>query len=241
MKDYERWLVRYAIFINDLEDTLRDEDWEEYLDSIDEDILFASVYRKKLRKYESKIQDDLKELDERLLKAVEKLQEIYPPAYKYFKKCFRELIPLFQAQRPTIFELDEAYELFESITKGIPYGKKLEARWYYNKCYLKLEEGDIRKSIHLSYFKLPHYPQGIITIDGGIKELLESEEDRKIVDRNKEVIEKALNGLVNLEPFGENGYVLIVGPEFSRREVAFLSVIIDRIIREKWLNRPLGI
>jgi len=129
--------------------------------------------------------------------------------------------------------LGEAYEFFEDVRSGIPYGTKLEVGKYYGKCYLKLEDGDIRKSIHLSYFELPHYPQGIITIDGGIKEFLDGEEDKKIVNRNKEVIEKALNGLVNLEPFSENGYVLIVDPEFSRREVALLSVIIDRIEREK--------
>jgi len=78
MKDYELWLVRYATYINELEDILSDENWEEKLDDIVNYIRITYNYRKDLREYESEIQDDLKELDERLLKIGEKLKEISP-------------------------------------------------------------------------------------------------------------------------------------------------------------------
>jgi len=120
----------------------------------------------------------------------------------------------------------DAYEFFEDIKEGIPYS--LEVGEYYNKVYLAVEQGDLRKSIHISYVELPKYPNGIITIDGGIKEFLESEQERKVVEANKEKIEKALSDL-NLEEFGENGYLLLVEPEFSRKESAYLSVIIERL------------
>ena len=129
--------------------------------------------------------------------------------------------------------LGEAYEFFADIKNGIPYGAHFEVGEYYGKCYLRLGSGDIRKTIHISYFELPHYPNGIITIDGGIKEHLYTEEDKKVVERNKELIRQALDGLIELKDFGENGYELIVAPEFSRREVALLSVIIDRIEKVK--------
>jgi len=48
------------------------------LNEVVEDIFFAYEYRKDLKEYESEIQDDLKELDERLLKIGEKLKEISP-------------------------------------------------------------------------------------------------------------------------------------------------------------------
>jgi len=81
-------LVKYATFINDLEDVLSDEDWKERLNEIAEDTFLAYEHRKDLREYN----EDLKKLDERLLKIGEKLKEISPPAYEYFEKFFRELI-----------------------------------------------------------------------------------------------------------------------------------------------------
>ena len=129
--------------------------------------------------------------------------------------------------------LGDAYEFFEDIRNGIPYGTNFEVGEYHGKVYLKLENGDLRKAIHISYFELPNYPNGVITIDGGIKEFLDNEGDKRIVEENKELIRRALEGLVNLEEFGENGYSLIVAPEFSRKEVALLSVVIERIKKTK--------
>ncbi len=123
----------------------------------------------------------------------------------------------------------DAYEFFEDIKEGVPYGERFSLGELYGKVYLQLERGDLRKSIHLSYFELPKYPRGIITVDGGIKEFLESEEDKKYVEENKEKIMKALEGLVTLQEFGENGFILIVSPEFNRKEAAFISVVIAMV------------
>ena len=88
-------LVKYATYINDLEDILSEEDWKERLNEIAEDIFLAYEYRKDLREYN----EDLKKLDERLLKIGERLKEVYPPAYEYFEKFFQGLIPLCQPQK----------------------------------------------------------------------------------------------------------------------------------------------
>jgi len=101
MKNYESLLVNYATFINDLEDVLSCQDWKERLNEIAEDIFLAYEHRKDLREDN----EDLKKLDERMFKIGEKLKEVYPPAYEYFEKFFRELIPLHQAQKeqsPTV-------------------------------------------------------------------------------------------------------------------------------------------
>jgi len=95
MKNYESLLVKYATYINDLEDILSEEDWKERLNEIAEDIFLACECRKALREYQE-AKEDLKKLDERLLKVCEKLKELHPPAYQYFEKFFRELIPLYQ-------------------------------------------------------------------------------------------------------------------------------------------------
>jgi len=120
----------------------------------------------------------------------------------------------------------DAYEFFEDIKEGIPYGERFTLGEFYGKVYLQLEEGDLRKSIHLSYFEFPKYPNGIITIDGGIIEFLESEEEKKKVDNNKKRIRKTLERWITVQKFGENGFILVVSPEFNRREAAFISIVI---------------
>ena len=90
MKNYESLLVKYATYINDLEDILSEEDWKERLNEIAEDIFLAYEHRKDLREYI----EDLKKLDERMLKVGEKLKEVSPHAYAYFEKFFKELILL---------------------------------------------------------------------------------------------------------------------------------------------------
>jgi len=125
----------------------------------------------------------------------------------------------------------DAYEFFEDLKEGIPYGERFTLGEFYGKVYLQLEKGDLRKSIHLSYFELPHYPNGVITVDGGIKEFLESREDKECVEENKERIRRVLEGLVPLQEFGENGFILVVSPEFNRKEAAFISVVVDTLNR----------
>lgn len=124
----------------------------------------------------------------------------------------------------------DAYEFFEDIKEGLPY-KNFVVGEFHNKVYLQLENGDLRKTMHFSYFELPRFPSGVITIDGGIKEFLESEEDKNLVNKKKERIRENLsNLLLQLKEFGDNGFILFVEPEFSRREAALLSVVVDRVI-----------
>jgi len=125
----------------------------------------------------------------------------------------------------------DAYEFFEDLKEGIPYGERFTLGESFGKIYLQLEEGDLRKSIHLSYFELPHYPNGVITVDGGIKQFLESQEDKELVEENKERIRRVLEGLIPLQEFGENGFILVVSPEFDRREAVFISVVADTLNR----------
>ena len=91
MKEHERLLVEYASLINDLEDTLSEEDWKDRLNEIAEDLFLACECRKALREYQE-VKEDLKILDERMLKIGEKLKELHPPAYEYFRTLFGELI-----------------------------------------------------------------------------------------------------------------------------------------------------
>ncbi len=92
MKNYEIWLRKYATFINDLEEILKDPDWKKELNDIAEDISLAYDYRKALEKAPKKLQNQIRMWDEKLLKLGEKLSEMHKPAYEYFLKHFRWLL-----------------------------------------------------------------------------------------------------------------------------------------------------
>ncbi len=131
----------------------------------------------------------------------------------------------------------DAYEFFEDLKGGVPYGGGFIVGESHGKVYLQIEKGDLRKTIHFSYIELPLYPNGLITIESGIKEFLEGENDRRRVDENKKIIREALVDLINIEEFGENGFILIVEPEFSRKEMALLGVIVEKIKSLSLLSR----
>ena len=114
MKNYESWLVKYATYINDLEDILSEEDWQKRLNEIAEDIFLAYEYRKDLREYN----EDLKKLDERLLKIGEKLKKLHPPAYEYFEKFFKEVFFKIELTKK-LMPLLERFHLLSSTIRRI--------------------------------------------------------------------------------------------------------------------------
>jgi len=124
----------------------------------------------------------------------------------------------------------DALDFFEALRKGLPFGKDWETGFIYGKVYLKPKGVDLRTSIHLSYFELPNYPNGAITIDGGIKQFLTSPQEVALVDQNLSSIEKTLQQLtLNLRPFGDNGFLLIEGPEFGIDEASLLASLLTAL------------
>jgi len=118
----------------------------------------------------------------------------------------------------------DAFEFFEAVRKGLPFGKEWETGEYSGKVYLKPKGEDIRNTIHISYFELPNYPDGVVTIDGGIKEFGGSVEQ---IEANKEKIEAILNRLgIYPQLFGNNGYLIKIAPAFEVDEAATLSSIL---------------
>ena len=118
----------------------------------------------------------------------------------------------------------DAFEFFEAVRKGLPFGGKWETGEFSGAVYLKPKGEDIRNTIHISYFELPNYPDGVIVIDGGIKEFGGNIEQIKV---NKRKIEETLSQLgINLQPFGDNGYLIKTAPTFEVGEAALLSSVL---------------
>ena len=123
----------------------------------------------------------------------------------------------------------DAFEFFEAVRRGLPFGEEWETGEFSGKVYLKPKGEDIRNTIHISYFELPNYPDGAITIDGGIKEFGGKEEQIKA---NKKKIEETLNQLgINPQPFGNNGYLIKIAPAFEVDEAATLSSILTFLVK----------
>ena len=123
----------------------------------------------------------------------------------------------------------DAFEFFEAVRKGLPFGEGWETGEYLGKVYLKPKEEDIRNTIHVSYFELPNYLDGVVTIDGGIKEFGGNVEQ---IEANKKKIEETLNRLgINPQPFGNNGYLIKIAPAFEIDEAANLSSILTFLVR----------
>jgi len=126
----------------------------------------------------------------------------------------------------------DACDFFNDIKASLPYCNQFETGELYDgRCYLQLQKGDLRKSIHLAYFETLEYQNGVITINAGIERYVDDDTSKSIINKNKEVIIEAISNLVELQPFDDSGYVLFVEPEFSRSEAALISVVIDRIMR----------
>jgi bifunctional DNA-binding transcriptional regulator/antitoxin component of YhaV-PrlF toxin-antitoxin module len=123
--------------------------------------------------------------------------------------------------------LGDALEFFGEVQKGLPFGKNWEVGNFYGKVYLKPENSDIRTSIHISYFEDPAFPEGAITIDGGIKQFLQSREDIAIVDQNLEKIKSVLNRLnLPIAEISPNSYLLKEAPTFDIGEGALIGSVL---------------
>lgn len=121
----------------------------------------------------------------------------------------------------------DAMEFFEQIKQGLPNSEDWEVGNFYGKIYLKPKDTDIRTTIHFSYFEDPNYPEGAITVDGGIKQFLRNREEIAKVDENLEKINQALQRL-GMETIlvGENGYLIKVAPEFEIDEAVKVALLL---------------
>ncbi len=124
----------------------------------------------------------------------------------------------------------DALDFFESLRKGLPFGDGWKTGFIYGKVYLKPKDADLRTSIHLSYFELPNYPNGAITIDGGIKQFLTNHQEISLVDQNLNQIEETLRKLgMDTPKFGENGFLLKDNPDFGIDEASFLASLLTAL------------
>ena len=92
MDTYRWYLSKYSTLLWDLEQIISDTDWRDYLSEIAEDIFLAYLCRKELEKSPYRDSEEIKTLDEELIKIAERLKNLHPPAYRYFLKHFQWLI-----------------------------------------------------------------------------------------------------------------------------------------------------
>jgi bifunctional DNA-binding transcriptional regulator/antitoxin component of YhaV-PrlF toxin-antitoxin module len=124
----------------------------------------------------------------------------------------------------------DAFEFFEEIRKGLPFGNDWEVGDFYGKVYLKPKNSDIRTSIHLSYFEDPTFTEGALTVEGGIKQFLQLQEEISVVDKNLEKIKMALQRLgLPLKEVGINGYLLKEAPSFDLGEAALVGAVLTLV------------
>jgi len=179
----------------------------------DELIITAKNNKAELRK--AKSLDELAGSFEGMSISDDELRKLREMAYSGFRCAYQD-----------------ACDFFNDIKESLPYASQFEIGMLYDgRCYLQLQKGDLRKSIHFAYLETFEYPNGIMTINAGIEKYVDDDTSKSIINKNKEVIIEALSNLVELQPFDGSGYILFVEPEFSRSEVALTYVVIDRIMR----------
>ena len=85
----------YGVYILGIQEILSDADWKDNLNDIAELIFLSYMVRKKLEKIAPKsFLPKLEKWDKALLMAMNDLKRKHKPAYEYFLKVWKDLLPV---------------------------------------------------------------------------------------------------------------------------------------------------
>ena len=125
----------------------------------------------------------------------------------------------------------DALEFFRKLAKTLKriYGRefKVGEDKTLNKVYLKLEEGNLQDSIHLTYFEDLTYREGIITLDFG-----RGEEAQRLIEKFQTLLPDELRN--RLKQIGKVevgiGLKVIHYPKFNEEELGLLVYLASKVL-----------
>ncbi len=102
MKEYERLFTDYNLYILGMQEILNDADWKDNLNDIAELIFLSYMVRKKLENIAPKISlPKLEKWDKALLTTMDEIKKKHKPAYEYFLKVWKDLLPIISHPSPS--------------------------------------------------------------------------------------------------------------------------------------------